>query len=129
MDIIQWPTGAGKTSELLAYMLCPENADVHYIAPTMKMAVEAGREFEKFGGDATGRFHGATYLHKRGLPSAARYVIDELEGVLGGLVWGKIEIVTSTLLTPGRTQDPTHGGVRGRTLLTMTARSLEEENN
>lgn len=110
MRIFNQPMGSGKTTELVTIMLAPGNEDVIYVAPTMSQANAANRIAreiitkameavgERFSGTDVGkltaRFTSASGLSR--YPEGTRYVIDELDGVISGLVNGQVLAVSGT---------------------------------
>lgn len=109
MKVIDLPQGAGKTTQLVEYMLQPGNEDVIYIAPTVRQAEAArhmaarmilDRASASLGFDMSviaptvspvgklgRRFVGAGQVasHPRQFANA-RVVIDELPGVVTQLI-------------------------------------------
>lgn len=99
MEILSWPFGSGKTSELLAFMLLHD--DVHYVAPTMAQVADAAKRFKEAGGDTKGRFHSAQQIANRKevlYNSGVRYVVDECEAVFATLFGGPVEIATKSFI-------------------------------
>jgi hypothetical protein len=120
MKIIDIPQGAGKTTQLVEYMLQPGNEDVIYIAPTLRQADNARRMAAHMvldkasvslgfdmspvastvspAGKLGRRFMGASQVarHSRQLLDA-RVVIDELPDVLYVLLGGsRVDVATLT---------------------------------
>lgn len=99
MRILNWELGRGKTTELVRIMLEPGNEDVIFVAPSMAQAEKLGY------GTAVGRFGqdespelkarfisvGQVHLHK-----GARFVIDEIGGVIGSLIGGEVLALSGT---------------------------------
>jgi|GEM_PF-6807152 len=99
MEILSWPSGSGKTSELLAYMML--NDDVEYVAPTMSQAAAAAEWFKRAGGDPRGRFHSArVFIDRKPVAHAApvRYVVDECEAVFATVFGGPVVIATKSFV-------------------------------
>lgn len=97
MKIIELPRGRGKTTELVILMMEPGNEDVVYVAPTMQQAQSARKIAEAHGmpRPTLHRFisaNGLSDLHNTG----TRYVVDELDGVLGYLLGGTPVAVAGT---------------------------------
>lgn len=104
MKIIKLGLGEGKTTALLQIMLEPGNEDVVFITPTfaqMRVAQQMMREMKgvrTLNPKDANRFRTLQNLLGEGwhYPSDQRYVIDNLEGVIGGLVGGDVIAVSGT---------------------------------
>lgn len=104
MKIINREMGGGKTTALVEIMLRPGNEDVIYVAPTYaqaKLAMRIAREKLKgrtLPPDLSRRFVSASALNGPGWrsPQEYRYVIDEFDGVIRGLVGGEVIAVAGT---------------------------------
>lgn len=110
MRIFNRPMGAGKTTELVKLMLEPGNEDVYFVAPTRAQA-EIGHRIaqgilsealeavgDRFAGTDRGklaaRFLSSSALEKQ--PKGTRYVIDEIDGVIGSLIGGPVLAIAGT---------------------------------
>lgn len=99
MKIINREMGGGKTVSLVELMLYPGNEDVIYVAPTVRQAhqlafLEALKRDPHVSRD---RFISAGSLeYVRGRYPEARFVIDEIDGVLEYLVQGKVLAIAGT---------------------------------
>jgi hypothetical protein len=112
--ILDYRPHAGKTTELVELMLEPGNEDVIYVAPTIAQADNASRiaarillqrisdllgydltalagRMETRGPKLRRRFLAAHQVVNRPrLAAGSRFVVDETDGVLGGLLGGTI---------------------------------------
>lgn len=101
MKIISKGLGEGKTYDLVKLMLEPGNEDVVFVAPTRAQAQALGKRtaVETFGqGDTpelSQRFISAAELPNR-KGRKERYVIDEIDGVIGGLMGGEVIAIAGT---------------------------------
>jgi len=108
MRIFNRPMGTGKTTELVKLMLEPGNGDVYFVAPSRAQA-EIGYRIAKEMIVASAksdpevtisyknlghRFISASALDK--LEAGTRYVIDEIDGVIGALIGGPVLAIAGT---------------------------------
>lgn len=97
MRVINKPSGAGKTTELVRIMLEPGNEDVVYVAPTRAQAERAGylTAVSTFRQDETpelkARFISANEMRSR-VGRNERYVFDEFDVVLRTLLGDVIAV-------------------------------------
>ena len=103
MKIVNREIGGGKTTALVEIMLRPGNEDVIFVAPAESQAMNAyyhialGVFHEKPSRALRDRFISAAGLRARKKQKQrGRYVIDELEGVIGFLVKGTVLAVSGT---------------------------------
>lgn len=101
MKIISKGLGEGKTYDLVKLMLEPGNEDVVFVAPTRAQAQDIGKRTAviTFGQRDTpelrSRFISAAELPNR-KGRKERYVIDEIDGVIGGLIGGEVIAIAGT---------------------------------
>ena len=106
MRIIEKDLHGGKTTELVKFMLEPGNEDVIYIAPTLhqaqRIALAIAVDVLEDRGDEVpvtigSRFRSLSVL-KDGytLPPNTRVVIDEIDGVLSGVLGVQVLAIAGT---------------------------------
>lgn len=105
MRIINRPKGSGKTYELVKMMMMePGNEDIVYVAPTYVQAERIAKRLaiQEFGAkpspELSMRFTNAGAVNQPGrhYPPDQRFVIDELDGVIGGIIGGNVVAVAGT---------------------------------
>lgn len=98
MKIINREMGGGKTTALVQIMMRPGNEDVIYVAPTLsqahRIAYPYARQIDP--NVDLNRFVSVAGLLEFDPESRPRFVIDELEGLLGSLAGGEVLAVAGT---------------------------------
>lgn len=99
MKIINREMGGGKTRSLVEFMLASGNEDVVYVAPTISQAVHVAYRYAKVLDPLVPqrRFISASslaaYAEKH---PGSRFVLDEVDGILGSLVNGTVLAIAGT---------------------------------
>lgn len=101
MKILNMPLGSGKTTALVKMMLEPGNEDVVFVAPTKSQAEAIGyRTATTTLGQPESKELRSRFISAAELPNRKgrkeRYVIDEIDGVIGGLIGGEVVAIAGT---------------------------------